>query len=64
MLGFFKNGPIPAFFLYFRLFNTVDSKHSIQIFADDWIRIADLWNCKQLLYQLSHNHCPGHVSFK
>ena len=26
-------------------------------FADDWIRTADLWCWKQLLYQLSHNHC-------
>ena len=26
-------------------------------FADDWIRTADLWCRKQLLYQLSHNHC-------
>ena len=32
-------------------------------FADDWIRITDLWNRKQLLYQLSHNHCPTFVSF-
>ena len=29
-------------------------------FADDWIRTADLWYRKQLLYQLSHNHCPFH----
>ena len=27
-------------------------------FAVDWIRTADLWYHKQLLYQLSHNHCP------
>ena len=27
------------------------------MFAHDWIRTADLWNWKQLLYQLSHNHC-------
>ena len=26
MILFVKNGPFPAFFLYFRLFNTVDSK--------------------------------------
>ena len=26
--------------------------------ADDWIRIPDLWCWKQLLCQLSHNHCP------
>ena len=28
------------------------------MFANDWIRTADLWNQKQLLYQLSHHHCP------
>ena len=28
------------------------------MFADDWIQTADLWNWKQPLYQLSHNHCP------
>ena len=27
-------------------------------FADDWIQTADLWNRKQPLYQLSHNHFP------
>ena len=26
-------------------------------FANDWIRIADLWYRKQSLYQRSHNHC-------
>ena len=26
--------------------------------AEDWIRTSDLWCQKQLLYQLSHNHCP------
>ena len=31
-------------------------------FADDWIRTADLWYRKQLLFQLSHNHCPDIVS--
>ena len=30
-------------------------------FADDWIRTADLWYQKQLLYQLTHNHIP-HLS--
>ena len=35
-------------------------------FADDWIRTADLRYWKQLLYQLSYNHCPGinYYSFK
>ena len=42
------------------LFISVDRKHcSLQIFADDWIRTADLWNKKQPLYQLRHNHCPS-----
>ena len=27
-------------------------------FANDWIRIAELWYRKQLLCQLRHNHCP------
>ena len=27
-------------------------------FADDWIRTADLWFRKRLLYQLRHNHFP------
>ena len=32
------------FFLYFRLFNTVDSKQMFNInLADDWIRTVDLW---------------------
>ena len=34
------------------------------MFADDWIRTADLWNWKQPLYQLSHNHCPYQLIFK
>ena len=33
------------------------------MFADDWIRTTDLWYWKQLLYQLSHNHCPIHPSY-
>ena len=28
------------------------------IFTDDWNQTKDLWCRKQLLYQLSHNHCP------
>ena len=27
-------------------------------FTDDCIRTVDLWYRKQLLYQLSYNHCP------
>ena len=51
-------GHFRPLFLYFRLFNTADCKCSIYFFADDWIWTADLWNWKQPLYQLSHNHCP------
>ena len=32
------------------------------IFADDWIQTEDLWYRKQLLYKLSHNHCPAVVN--
>ena len=32
-------------FLYFRLFNTIDSKLMFNInFADDWIRTVDVFN--------------------
>ena len=45
-------GHFRPLFLYFRLFNTSNIK-----FADDWNQTADLWCCKEPLYQLSHNHC-------
>ena len=32
------------------------NNHSIKK-SHDWIRTADLWCWKRLLYQLSHNHC-------
>ena len=49
----------PLFFLYCRLFNTVNSKEMFNInFVDDWIQKVDLWNRKHPLYQLSHNPCP------
>ena len=56
---FFK-WTIPGhYFLYFRLFNTVDSKQMFnKKFAEDQIRTADLWCRKQPLYQPIHNHCP------
>ena len=54
----FYKWAIPAlFFLYFRLFNIVDSKRSIKFFANDWIRTVDLGRWKRPFYQLSHNHC-------
>ena len=40
MWNVFLNGHSRSLFLYFRLFNTVDSKNSIYIFADDWILTA------------------------
>ena len=43
--------------LYFRLFNSVDSKCSIWNVADEWIWTLDFWNWKRPLYQLSHNQC-------
>ena len=49
--------------LFFRLYNAVDSKRSLHIFARDWSRTADLWCQKRPLYQLSHNHCPMRKSF-
>ena len=53
-IGFFKKkvGHSQPLFIYFSLFNTVDSKQMFNInFADD------LWYWKRPLYQLSHNHC-------
>ena len=46
------------FFIYCRLSKTVDNKQIVQIkfSADDWIQTMDLWYCKRLLFQLSHNH--------
>ena len=62
--NFFKWPNPGLFFLYFRLFNTVDRKCLIYIFADDWIQTTDLWSQKRLLYQLSHNHSPSVRNFK
>ena len=48
------------FFLYLRLFITVDSKHMFDLkFAHDWIRTADNWCRKRPLYQLSDDPCPS-----
>ena len=41
--------------LYFRTSKQLIVRTSL---ADDWIRTADLWSWKQLLYRLCHNHCP------
>ena len=53
----FQMGHSQPLFLYFRLFITVDSKCSIYIIANDWIQTENLAT-EQLVYQLSHNHCP------
>ena len=31
---------------------------AINKIAYDWMRTADLWSQKRLLYRLRHNHCP------
>ena len=49
--SFLKMGHSRPLFLYFCLFNTVDSKL--------WSIKFRLWFRKRLLYQLSHNHCPS-----
>ena len=59
----FLSGHSRPLFLYFCLFNTVDSKQMFyKNFDNDWIQTADLWYWKRPLYQLSHNHCPYSVS--
>ena len=50
-------------FFFIFVFSTVNSKYvHYKIFADALLRAADLWYQKQLLCQLSHNHCPTEVS--
>ena len=44
-------------FLYFRLLNKVLIRLTENKIFQDWIRTVDLLSPKQLLYQLSHNHC-------
>ena len=55
---FIKMGHSGHLFLYFRLSIQLTVYNCSKIFADDWIRIADLWYWKWPLHQLSHNHCP------
>ena len=60
----FLNGPFPASFCFIFVFSIQLTKTMFKInFADDGIRTADLRCQKQLLRQLSHNHCPYNVSF-
>ena len=54
-----KYGPFPASFFIF----VFSIQLTVNNFADDWIRTADLWCRKRPLYQLSHNHCPTHLFF-
>ena len=54
---FFKNGRFPGLFFLIFVFSILLIVNIFnKIFADDWIRTADLCSCKQILYQLSHNH--------
>ena len=53
-LLFFK-WAIPGIFFFVFAFSIELTVFNI-IFANDWIWPADLWNWKQPLYQLSHNH--------
>ena len=57
---FFKNGPFPASFLYFRLFykQLTVNKCSIKV-ADDWIWTRVISYHKRPLCQLRHNHFPN-----
>ena len=54
----FTSPAIILFWLIPSLFFISSFQYSLQLikFADDWIRTADLWGHKQLLYQLRHNH--------
>ena len=55
---FFKKniGRSRPLFLYFCLFNTVESTQMFNMnFDNEWIRTAELWYWKRLLHQLSHN---------
>ena len=54
-----KNGQFPASFTFIFVFSTFKSMFTFIIkFANDCIQTADLCYRKQLLCQLSHNHCP------
>ena len=58
-LLFFKKWAIPSLFFFIFLFSIwLTENVQYTFFANDWIRTADLWNRKQPLYQMSHNHCP------
>ena len=57
---FLKNGPFRPLFLYFHLFNTVDSKEIFRIKVCWWLDSYN-WPQKRPLYQLSYNHCPENL---
>ena len=59
-----KNGPFQASFFFIFVFSTQLTVNKCSInFDDGLIRTADLWYWKQLLYQLSHNHCKNLVKY-
>ena len=61
---FLKNGPFPASFSLFSSFHYLWQLSMFnKNFVDDRIRTADLWFRTQLLYQLSHKHCPVLYNF-
>ena len=62
--SFLKNWALLGLFFFIFVFSIqLTVKCSIYFFANDGIRTADLWNRKQPLYQLSHNHCPKDYLF-
>ena len=59
----FTNGHSRCLFSLYSSFSTVNSKPcSVENLADDCIQTANLWYRKQLLCQLSHNHCQNFPS--
>ena len=47
-----------AFTASFYLFSSFQYRFTVNKICNDWIRTADFWCQKPLLYQLSHNHFP------
>ena len=58
---FNKKSPIPGLFFSIFDFSIQLTVNILYNFADDWIRIVDLWCRKQPLFQMSHNHCPNYL---
>ena len=55
ILSLFFIWPLPASFFF--IFNNWQYAYSVNNFVNDLNRTADLWNRKQQLCQLCHNHC-------